>query len=224
MIFRMYSHCGYIICNRYGNTGEVLFAGHYDNSRLLPPAYVVRGKVIFILGNVCLFTIGWGGDSIPGLGGGGYPVSGVGEGYPVPGLDGGGYPGYPFGQDWMVGGYLGYPPWPVLDGGGRGTPGTPHHDWMGYPPPWLDGVPPTTMTGRSTPLTLWLDGVPPTSIASTCYTAGGMPLAFTQEDFLVIIDLTDECRSMLVMTVYTHGYEKWSVDIDYIAYCESCVI
>ena len=37
--------------------------------------------------------------------------------------------------------------------------GTPHHDWMGYPPI--------------------------TSIASTCYVAGGMPLAFTQEDFLV---------------------------------------
>ena len=33
--------------------------------------------------------------------------------------------------------------------------GTPHHDWMAYPPP-------------------------PTSIASTCYAAGGMPLAFTQ--------------------------------------------
>ena len=30
-------------------------------STFLPPAYVVRGKVIFILGNVCLFTIGWGG-------------------------------------------------------------------------------------------------------------------------------------------------------------------
>ena len=36
-----------------------------------------------------------------------------------------------------------------------------------------------------------LDGYPPslplrhTSIASTCYVAGGMPLAFTQEDFLV---------------------------------------
>ena len=29
-------------------------------------------------------------------------------------------------------------------------------------------------------------GTPPPSIASTCYAAGGMPLAFTQEDFLVI--------------------------------------
>ena len=77
----------------------------------LPPAYVVRGKVIFILGNVCLFTIGRGGYPIPGLDGGGeggYPIPGlmvrVGGtpsqvwmvgGYPIPGLMVGGYPGYP---------------------------------------------------------------------------------------------------------------------------------
>ena len=39
----------------------------------LPPAYVVRGKVIFILGNVSLFTFRGG---VPGLrfsGGGGVP-------------------------------------------------------------------------------------------------------------------------------------------------------
>ena len=44
-----------------------------------------------------------------------------------------------------------------------------------YPQPGLDG---------------WgYLGYPPirqNSIASTCYPAGGMPLAFTQEDFLVI--------------------------------------
>ena len=42
-------------------------------------------------------------------------------------------------------------------------------------------VPPSTRTGWGTP-------PPPirqSSIASTCYAAGGMPLAFTQEDFLV---------------------------------------
>ena len=63
-----------------------------------------------------------------------------------------------------VGGY----PIPGLDGGGStpfqvwmvgGTLGTPHHDWMGYPSP--------------------------TSIASTCYVAGGMLLAFMQDYFLV---------------------------------------
>ena len=62
----------------------------------LPPAYVVRGKVIFILGNVCLFTIGGGGGyPVPGLmvgGGGGYPIPGlmVGGGVPHPRSDGGG--------------------------------------------------------------------------------------------------------------------------------------
>ena len=84
---------------------------------------------------------------------------------------GGGYPG----QVWMVGRGV---PQPGLDGGGtQGTPMTGWGTrlarsgwWGGYP-----GYPPT-MTGWSTP---------PPSIASTCYAAGGMPLAFTQEDFLV---------------------------------------
>ena len=64
-------------------------------------------------------------------------------------------------------GYLGYPPPPQLGLDDGGTP--PHQDLarvppgMGYPPP------PTRQS----------------SIASTCYAAGGMPLAFTQEDFLV---------------------------------------
>ena len=39
------------------------------------------------------------------------------------------------------------------------------------PPPGLDGVHPPPIRQSS--------------IASTCYAAGGMPLAFTQEDFLV---------------------------------------
>ena len=118
----------------------------------LLPAYVVRGKVIFILGNVCLFTIG-GGYPIQCLDGGGVPrsMSGWGGtpsqvwvgGYPITGL--GGIPS----QVWM-----GVPP--TMTGWG-----TPHHDWIGYPP------------------------IRQSSIVSTCYTAGGMPLAFTQEDFLV---------------------------------------
>ena len=63
----------------------------------------------------------------------------------------------------------GYPP-------GHGT---------GYPPWTWDRVPPQDM-GQGTPPDLrW--GTPPRqiSLVSTCYTAGGMPLAFTQEDFLV---------------------------------------
>ena len=63
-----------------------------------------------------------------------------------------------------------------------GGGGTPTQVWMGGVPqgtPWpcLDGG-----DGGYTP-------PPPirqSSIASTCYAAGGMPLAFTQEDFLVL--------------------------------------
>ena len=115
-----------------------------SNGPLLPPAYVVRGKVIFILGNVCLFTIGWGG---------GTPNSDLGGGYPFPGLGGGGTPS----QVWTGGGY----PISGLDGGGGGV----------SQPGLDDGVP----------------CPPPTCIASTCYAASGMPLAFTQEDFIIII-------------------------------------
>ena len=45
-----------------------------ERLKLLTPAYVVRGKVIFILEIVCLFTIGWVG----------YPIPGPGEGVPHP--------------------------------------------------------------------------------------------------------------------------------------------
>ena len=95
----------------------------------------------------------------PGLDGGRYPIPG-GWGYPGQVWIVGGTQGTPLGQVWMVGGYL-IPgvgvPWPGLDGGG-GTWGNPP-----YPP-----------TRQS-------------SIASTCYAGGGMPLAFTQEDFLVFL-------------------------------------
>ena len=60
-------------------------------------------------------------------------------------------------------------PRPRSMGGGYpipGTQGTSHHhqDWMGYPHP----------------------PIRQSSITSTCYVAGGVPLAFTQEDFLVL--------------------------------------
>ena len=97
-----------------------------------------------------------------------------GGGYPIPGLDGEG--GYPI----------------QLIGGGR----IPHHSGPGgYPIPGLDGlldggypwVPPPSRTGWNTP-------PPPimrqNSIGSTCYAAGGMPLAFTQDDFLVVNHFT----------------------------------
>ena len=60
-------------------------------------------------------------------------------------------------------------------------------------PPRLDGVPPPIKDWMGYPLCQGLDGVPtvqawmgyPISKASTCYVAGGVPLAFTHEDFLV---------------------------------------
>ena len=145
---------------------------------------------------------GWWG--VPHPRGEGYPsqVWMVGRGYPITG----GYPG----QVFMVEGYLGYP----SARPGHGTPSPPWDGvppiiktWLGYPPPW-DGLPPPPPPSRlnqGTPHhqdlarvpSAW-DGVPPTpdvgwgtpptrqsSIASTCYAAGGMPLAFTHEDFLV---------------------------------------
>ena len=48
--------------------------------------------------------------------------------------------------------------------------GYPHHDWTGYPPP----------------------PIRQSSIASTCYAASGMPLAFMQEDFLVTLCVTND--------------------------------
>ena len=84
------------------------------------------------------------------------------------------------GQVWMVAGYSSQV-WMVG--------GYPSQAWMvgghpGYPQPGLDGggVPPTTKTGWGTP-----PPIKQSSIASTCYAASGMPLAFTQEDFLVIL-------------------------------------
>ena len=68
---------------------------------------------------------------------------------------------------------VGYPPHPDL---GWGTL-LPVQGWMVLPthPPiqdWMEYPPPPPIRRQS-------------SIASTCYVAGGMPLAFTQEDLLV---------------------------------------
>ena len=99
-------------------------------------------------------------------------------GYPIPGLAG----GVPHLRS-EGGPEMGYPPnlgWGTPPDLGWGTPQT----WDEVPPLTWDRVPPRHGTGY--PPT-W-DGVPPPrqiSIASCCYTAGGMPLAFTQEDFLV---------------------------------------
>ena len=106
---------------------------------LLPPAYVVRGKVIFILGNVCLFTfwggvsrscLGWGGTQSSLGRGGGVPIQPWMGGYPISG--GGGYPNLGGGTP-SPGGYpnlgRGYPNL------GRGaTPSPGGYPISGYPP------------------------------------------------------------------------------------------
>ena len=97
------------------------------------------------------------------FGGGGVPHPRSGWGVPHNRSGrGGGYPipglgrGVPHPRSGQ-GGYSRYPQ-PGLDGGG-------------YPQPGLDGVLPTPIRQSST--------------ANTCCPAGGMPLAFMQEDFLV---------------------------------------
>ena len=85
------------------------------------------------------------------------------------GLDG----GIPHHWDWMgvplaIGTGWGYPQsWDWM-----GVP--PHQDWIGYP---------LSRTGWGTPPLPHRDTE--SSMASSCYTAEGMPLAFTQEEFLV---------------------------------------
>ena len=122
----------------------------------------------------------------PGLDDGGHPISGLRGGTPpqiwdgvppqtwdgVPPRPGMGYP-----QTWN-----GVPPRPGMGYPpdlGWGTPQT----WDGVPPRHGMGYPPDM--GWGTPLDMG-QGTPPTqiSIANTCYVAGSMPLAFTQ-DFLV---------------------------------------
>ena len=154
----------------------------------------------------------WGGgithlrsEGVPHLRSGGYPISGQGgtlarsRGVPQPGLDVGGTPsqvgGTPARSRWGTPQtWDGVPPVP-----GMGYPpdlgwGTPLDLGCGTPPDLGWGTPPDIRWGTpldlrwGTPLDLrW--GTPPRqiSIASTCYAAGGMPLAFTQEDFIVPI-------------------------------------
>ena len=177
--------------------------------RSLLPASEGWGKVLF---SVCLSVHISGGTQVrsrgvphPRSGQGGYPIPGLAGGIPGvspwPGLDG--VPPRP-GMGYLPGPGMGYPPdlgqgtpqtWDRVppqtwDGVplhlGWGTPpdlgrGTPPGPGMGYPPrPGTGYHPPDLGWGTPQP---WM-GYPP-SIASTCFAGGGMPLAFTQEDFFV---------------------------------------
>ena len=80
-------------------------------------------------------------------------------------------------------GGLGVPPSQVQAGGWGDT--LPRSRWGEYPTSTWEGVSPTPPP----PTWTWEGGTPllsgDSSIVSTCCAAGGMPLAFTQEDFLV---------------------------------------
>ena len=74
---------------------------------------------------------------------------------------------------------------------------------LGYETGWST---PPTKTGWGTPHQ-GLDGVPPSvrrqiSIASTCYLAGGMLLAFTQEDFLVYLQVNPGFTSAIFLVSF----------------------
>ena len=105
----------------------------------------------------------------------GYPLVGTGWGIPLLGLDAGtpnvtGW-GTPIETGW------GYP----TSGLGGGTPiGT---GW-GTPPLELDGDTPPVRSGLGTPPPIRRQN----SRTNTCYVAGSVSLAFTQEDFLVVIE------------------------------------
>ena len=157
----------------------------------LPPASEGWGKVIV---SVCVSVHtsiggGGGGTYLPRSEWGDLP-SQAGEYLPSQVWTGGipTFPGRGGGLPTLARGYLdrGYLPWPGGAYLGWGIPtlagGGTYLGWGGYLP-WQGG-------------TLWGGGVPTfpcrNSIACACYAAGGMPLAFTQEDFLVICKISDQ--------------------------------
>ena len=160
---------------------------------LLPPASEGWGEVIFL---VCLSVHTW--EGVPHPTDGGYPLPRSGQGAPHL-ADG----GVPPSQVW-TGGY------PI-----QLTEGTPSQVWRGGYPIQLTGgtpfpgldreVPP----GRGTPLHQ-------TSTACTCYAAGGMPLAFTQEDFLV----RRYFRFNLNVSKPYHDVTRYAKDVDVGFHCQ----
>ena len=137
-------------------------------------------------------------DRVPTKPGMGYTLTRSGWVPPRPGM---GYPpdlgqGTPLDLGWGTPPDLGLGTPPDLGPGtpldlGPGTPQTwdqvPLQTWDQVPPPTWDWVTPWTWDWVPPTPTLDLEPgtPPPTSTASTCYAAGGVPLAFTQEDFLV---------------------------------------
>ena len=139
---------------------------------------------------------------IPGPGGGRYPIQLTG-GTPSEVQVGGRYPTQPMGVPHPAKGV----PHPRSQQGGTPSSlwgrGTPSQVQGWYPGPgggypalsrtrWGNPLPNPRLDGVLPPVQdwMWFPPNPPirrqSSIASTCYMAGSMPLAFTQEDFLVL--------------------------------------
>ena len=120
---------------------------------------------------------------------GGYPLSRFrwGDPFPGPGLG-----------DPLPRSRQGRYPFPGPDRGyphpGRGYP-----TWEGVPPP----IQVRSQYGGSTPYR--------SSIACTCYAAGGVPLAFTQEDFLVIyvgiFIITETSKKILIVHIAYEAFK-----------------
>ena len=151
---------------------EISCKKQHNFSQLLPPAYEVRGKVMFSQVSVHISGDGGGGDPIPGPDDsiqltGEYPIPGLGKGVPHPRwgvshpanqghliqLIGGSTP-----SQVQVGGY------PIQPTGGEPPP---IQDWMGYPPPIHDWYPlHPRMMGYLPPIQDWM-GYPPPSRQET---------------------------------------------------------
>ena len=126
---------------------NIAFSFPFKSLLFLPPAYVVRGKVIFIPGNVCLFTLG--GGTLSSLGQGGDPNPALDGGVPNPALDWGGVPIQPWTGGYPNLGWGGTPSLggtPTLDGGypisgGYSNLGRRYPISRGLPQPWTGGTP-----------------------------------------------------------------------------------
>ena len=177
--------------NRVGFHSSTELFSRIAYNYLLPTAYVVRREG-YVLTHVCPAVCphlgrGYSGQVHMGMGGGvlqpgeagGYPCRGVLHlGYPCQTWPGGTLPGgYPTLGTPLSDLVRGYPRW-GYPAGRYPTLGTPHQTWpggVGYSPPFqvdLAGV------GYPTSGSTW----------STRYAAVGMPLAFKQEDFLVLFN------------------------------------
>ena len=140
------------------------FAFVFKNLVFIVTARIRRMTGGYVFTGVCLSNFRRGDTPSSWGGGGSTPTQFQTEGYPIRGPD------------------VGVTPSQVQMGGGNPFFTTPLQDWMGSTLPSArlgTPLPPHPLVRRQS------------SIASTCYAAGGMPLVFTQEHFLVPLNV---CR------------------------------